>query len=92
MYTFLIPAFNEEKRIRSTLSAITSAFPNNECLVVFDGNDHTPDVVSTFSGVKLITYDKRLGKGKAIMEGFKCLNSKSIIVLIDADLPVMLLT
>ncbi len=88
MLEFLIPAYNEEKRIGNTLGALTSAFPDSECLVVFDGNDRTPEMISKFPNVRLIAYGRRLGKGRAVIEGLKNAKSTDTIVLIDADLPV----
>ena len=86
--TFIIPAYNEEKRIRNTLNALINIFPGSEYLVVFDGQDHTPDVVSAFPNVRLISYNTRLGKGRAVMEGLKEISPEDVIVFIDADLPV----
>lgn len=88
MLEFLIPAYNEERRIGNTLGALRGAFPDSECLVVFDGNDSTPEMISKFPNVRLITYGRRLGKGRAVIEGLKNARSKDTIVLIDADLPV----
>ena len=85
---FLIPAYNEESRIGNTLNLLQSSFPDSKYLVVFDGNDHTPEIVSKFQNVRLIKYDRRLGKGRAVIEGIKNIQSKDIIVLLDADLPV----
>ncbi len=88
MLTFLIPAYNEEKRIGKTLEALTSSFPDSKCLIVFDGNDRTPEVASKFPNVKILKFSKRLGKGRALIEGIKKIDSDDLIVLIDADLPV----
>ncbi|MEM3192439.1 MAG: glycosyltransferase family 2 protein [Candidatus Parvarchaeota archaeon] len=89
VYTFLIPAYNEENRIGSTLKQLKSAFPDYGYTVVFDGNDNTPDVVSKFSNVRLARFGKRLGKGGAIIWGLKKMSDKDLIILIDADMPVM---
>ncbi len=88
MATFLIPAYNEEERIGPTLSQLTSSFPGYDVIVVFDGSDRTPEVVSRFNGVKLLRFGKRLGKGRAMIEGARVASGHDIIILIDADMPV----
>ncbi|MDG6927046.1 MAG: glycosyltransferase [Nitrososphaerota archaeon] len=88
MPTFLIPAYNEEKRIRNCISVITREFPDSSCIVVFDGNDRTPDVVSRYSSVKLIRFNNRVGKGRAIIEGLKRISLNDIVIIMDADMPV----
>lgn len=89
MATFLIPAYNEEERIGLTLESLTSEFPGYRIIVVFDGNDRTPEVVSRFRDVRLIRFGQRLGKGRAIVEGIRAAGDESdVIILIDADMPV----
>jgi len=85
---FIIPAYNEEGRIGATLSALASSFPEAGVIVVFDGDDGTPDVVRRFGGVELHRYLKRLGKGGALREGLALLRGGEVGVLLDADLPV----
>ncbi|QKQ99452.1 glycosyltransferase [Metallosphaera tengchongensis] len=86
MLSIVIPAYNEEKRIGRTLQTLTSFFKNHQIIVVFDGNDRTPEIVSRFP-VDLYVSSSRLGKGGALREGIK--RSKGdIIILLDADLPV----
>ncbi len=48
MLSIVIPAYNEEDRIGRTLEVLTTHFKNNQIIVVFDGNDRTPQVVSKF--------------------------------------------
>ncbi|MEM4093136.1 MAG: glycosyltransferase, partial [Conexivisphaerales archaeon] len=91
MLTFLIPAYNEEKRIGRCISVLVSEFPGSKYLIIFDGNDRTPEVVSRFSQVKLIKFGKRVGKGRAIIEGIKAVDQNDIVAIVDADLPVDIL-
>ncbi|BBD73532.1 hypothetical protein HS1genome_1921 [Sulfodiicoccus acidiphilus] len=63
MLTVVVPAYNEGERIRETLSQLTSSLRDVEVIVVFDGDDHTPDVVRNYP-VKLVVSKERLGKGE----------------------------
>jgi glycosyltransferase involved in cell wall biosynthesis len=86
MLSIVIPAYNEEDRIGRTLETLTKFFKNHQIVVVFDGNDRTPEVVSKFP-VELVVSSERLGKGGAIREGIR--RSKGdVIIFLDADLPV----
>ncbi len=88
MTTFLVPAYNEEKRIEKCISELTREFPDSGCVVAFDGNDRTPEVVSKYRQVRLIRFDKRVGKGRAIIEGIKAIGDGETVAIIDADMPV----
>ncbi len=86
MLSIVIPAYNEEKRINMTLGSLKNWLPNSEIIVVFDGNDNTPEIAKKY-GAKVIEYKIRLGKGAALREGIiKSMNKK--ILMLDADLPV----
>ncbi|MGB9734520.1 MAG: glycosyltransferase, partial [Conexivisphaera sp.] len=63
MLRFIIPAYNEQDRIGPTLAALRSSFGDAEVIVIFDGDDGTPEVVRRFEGVRLLRYRSRLGKG-----------------------------
>lgn len=84
--SIIIPAYNEEQRIGPFLKSITESFSGNtEIIVVFDGNDNTPEIVKSFGNrVKLIQFSKRLGKGGAIIEGFKQAKGE-VVGFVDAD-------
>lgn len=90
----IIPAYNEEKRIRKTLSDYVQYFSEKynsdfEILVMTDGcTDKTVETVKEFnkkfSRIKCHNYQKRLGKGGAIIEGFRKVKGE-IVTYIDAD-------
>lgn len=84
--TLIIPAYNEEKRIGHFLSSLVSILPeSSEIIVVFDGNDGTPEVIKSFGNrIKLIQFPRRLGKGAAIIEGFKRATGE-VVGFVDAD-------
>ena len=91
--SIIIPAYNEEKRIKATLEELVDKFSkSSEILVVSESSDQTNAIVTEFSAeapfVKLITSTKRLGKGGAFKRGFE--NSQgNIVMLLDSDLPVL---
>jgi glycosyltransferase involved in cell wall biosynthesis len=92
--SIIIPAYNEEKRIKATLENLVEKFNNScEILIVSESSDKTDDIVintsKTAPFVKLVPSTKRLGKGGAFKKGFQ--NSRGeIVVLLDSDLPVFL--
>jgi glycosyltransferase involved in cell wall biosynthesis len=91
--SIIIPAYNEEERISGRIQSLTSYFNRvvgeYELLVITDGcTDKTPKIVSEHVNenpkVKLFNFPDRLGKGGAIIEGFK-LARGDIIAITDAD-------
>ena len=92
--SIVVPAYNEEKRIKRTLNKIYDYFEKSrlqfEIIIVDDGSkDDMEKVVKEFaqthSEVKLIKYEKNKGKGAAVKTGV--LASKGNLVLFsDADL------
>ncbi len=73
--TLVIPAYNEEERIQILLSDIKGSAVT--CLFICDGDDRTADVIRNFAAANpdmhtdCLEYPKRLGKGKAILEGLR---------------------
>jgi glycosyltransferase involved in cell wall biosynthesis len=92
MYSIIIPAYNEERRIRRTLedyyTYLTSKKLKFEIIVVSDGWDGTGNIVKDFAknkkNVKLLQFAHRLGKGGAVLEGFKAALG-SVVGFTDAD-------
>lgn len=92
--SIIIPAYNEEKRIKKTLTSYVNHFSpkfrkNYEIIVVCDGcKDRTPQIVKKFSqkhkNIQCLEPSKRLGKGGGILKGFE-VASGDIIGFIDAD-------
>jgi glycosyltransferase involved in cell wall biosynthesis len=90
--SLVIPAYNEEKRIKNMLLSYLSYFKRHykdyEIIVVCDGSDLTADVArKTVKGnnrVKILEFKKKLGKGGGIIEGFKKADG-DIIGFSDAD-------
>lgn len=92
-YSIIIPAHNEEKRIRNTLINYVTFFRNTgksfEILVVLNGcKDRTIDVVKElkekYKEINYVNFDEAIGKGGALLEGFKLVNG-NLITYVDAD-------
>ena len=92
--TVIIPAYNEELRLRSTLERIIAYFAEKslspEILVVSDGStDKTEVIVQEFaeihSSVHLLTYGENRGKGFAVRYGMIRAKGERVLFM-DADL------
>lgn len=86
----IIPAYNEERRLTSTLESVYKYLqkrgPDFEVLVVDDGSlDHTEDLVQDFakgkSEVRLLSYHPNRGKGYAVKLGM--LSAQCDLLLFD---------
>ena len=92
--SLVIPAWNEEARLPNTLEQYVPQLESCglpfEVLVVVDGTtDRTPEVAARYAlrGVRVFEFQHRLGKGGALMEGFRRARY-SIVGFVDADTPV----
>ncbi len=90
----VIPAWNEEDRLRRTLLRYLPALEGRaqpfEVLVVTDGSrDRTAEVARSFShrGVRVFEYPEKLGKGGAILAGMREARFDYVGYL-DADGPI----
>ncbi len=90
--SIIIPAYNEEKRIKKTLEAILSYLQKKkydyEIIVVNDGStDKTKDVVLEFKNrkIKIIDNIENKGKGFSVKQGFLTA-TKEWVLFSDADL------
>jgi hypothetical protein len=90
--SIVIPAFNEEDRIGRTLGDYLQHFEalygeRFEIVVITDGCvDRTCEVIASVGSPRLRHFDhpKRLGKGGAILEGFKHSRGR-VVCFVDAD-------
>ena len=85
-YSLIIPAFNEEKRIKPFLMDLVKILPLSwEIIIVCDGTDGTAEIARQINtNGTVLQFKDRLGKGGAIREGFKVANA-NIIGYADAD-------
>ena len=91
-FSIIIPAYNEEKRIVSTLSQLCyfiseTKFPW-EIIISIDGNDRTEEIVKEmmkeFSFLHFLKGSGRNGKGNAIKRAISIANG-NYFILMDAD-------
>lgn len=98
--SFVIPFYNEEKRILKTISALKKGFNFNglkleKVIFVNDGSkDKTARIISSFkkqlekklkAKIKIISYSKNQGKGYAIKKGMLTSNS-DYTLMFDVDM------
>ncbi len=89
--SIVIPAYNEEERLPTTLRTIIDYFENlskdYEIIVVDDGSqDNTAEIAQRFNPrVKVIKLSKNSGKGAAVREGISRAQG-DFILFSDADL------
>ncbi|RJS85710.1 glycosyltransferase family 2 protein [Candidatus Bathyarchaeota archaeon] len=95
-FTLLIPAFNEGENILRTVSLAVKILSNMpftfEVIVVDDGSsDGTLEIISAASrmypNVRVVSNGRNMGKGYALMRGFK-LSKGRIVAFLDADLEI----
>lgn len=88
--SIIIPAYNEENKIKDTLTGVLSIPEIDEIIVVDDGSsDSTYNIASSMNNVKIKTFklDQNRGKGYALNYGLKIAMKKAnIIGFVDADL------
>jgi len=82
----VIPAFNEERRIRPVLEAVLASGAADEIIVVSDGSwDRTLQVAQSVAGVQAIQLLRNRGKSTAMLEGAR-LAAGDVLLFLDADL------
>ncbi|HVM88375.1 MAG TPA: DUF2062 domain-containing protein [Puia sp.] len=82
----IIPTYNNASAIAAVISDV--AVFTQDIIVVNDGStDNTKNIVSQFSFVQLVSYDKNAGKGIALRKGFVYAleNGFEFAITIDAD-------
>ena len=94
LISIIIPAFNEEKSIESTIRKIyqvlSTIHQDVEIIVVDDGSlDRTFEIISDlhkeFQNLKVLQFSRNFGKEAAILAGLKAARGEAVIT-IDADL------
>jgi glycosyltransferase involved in cell wall biosynthesis len=88
--SLVIPAYNEGERLEKSLlqylPVLEALGVPYEVIVIADGSDHTPEVAQKYRsrGVRCYTYSEKLGRGGAILEGFRRAKFE-VIAFADAD-------
>jgi len=85
----IVPAFNEEKQIRSLLSFLSKSSMLDEVICIDDGStDKTNQTIHSVDGITCIDLPTNKGKANAIVEGIIAAKSDCTL-FIDADLSGM---
>lgn len=86
--SIIIPAYNEEDRIKNTINGIINIDSIDEIIVIDDGSsDKTFEAVKEFEKVKAYKLDRNKGKGYALNYGMQKVDSSAdVIGFLDADL------
>ena len=85
MICIVIPTYNEKENIFNLISKILDIIPDVN-IVVVDDSDKKIDLFKDLSKVNYIFRGKKLGRGSAVLEGFKfCLQNKKIKTFIEMD-------
>jgi glycosyltransferase involved in cell wall biosynthesis len=82
--TVLIPAYNEEDYIGSTIFGVRASGSADRIIVVDDGSTDDTAVVAARSGAEVLRIEGNRGKGYALNCGLERIKS-GIVVFIDAD-------
>ena len=80
----IIPAYNEEGAIGSTVSRIKELYPEYEIVVVDDGSTDKTREKAKSAGAKVVVHPYNIGNGAAVKTGIR--NAKGdFVVLMDGD-------
>ena len=95
----IIPAYNEEERIKPVIKSIISFIEENKpdwrIIIALDGNDRTEEIIREY--MKMHNYvfisrsNDRSGKGSAIKRASNLVNS-DFVILMDADDSISFMT
>ncbi len=82
----IIPAYNEEKKIKEVLEAVTKAESVDKVVVVDDGStDRTAEIAKGFRKVLFLRNEKNMGKSYSMQRGVDATDA-DILFFCDADL------
>ena len=81
----IVPAFNEEKTIGSTIEGLKGISCVDRILVVDDGSADATSANASTSGAEVLTLEQNHGKAYAMRMGYEALPCP-VLVFVDADL------
>ncbi len=82
--TILLPAYNEEGVIGSTIQKIRALHPDFEILVVDDGSTDNTMQEAMAAGANVWPHPYNIGNGAAIKSGLRCAQGEWVVMM-DAD-------
>jgi glycosyltransferase involved in cell wall biosynthesis len=84
----VVPAFNEEAVLATTLDALVKEVPRNQVLVVSDGSTDNTSAIVLEKNINLLEIPFNLGVGAAMRAGFQYANENNFskVIQFDADL------
>ncbi len=82
--TILLPAFNEEQAIATTVHRIKELHPDFEVLVIDDGSTDNTMQAAMDAGANVWPHPYNIGNGAAIKSGLRCAKG-DWIVMMDGD-------
>ncbi|OGQ16974.1 MAG: hypothetical protein A3B70_01720 [Deltaproteobacteria bacterium RIFCSPHIGHO2_02_FULL_40_11] len=83
--TLVVPCFNEEESIESTVQSLKAAYPNVPIIVVNDGStDQSAQKIASISGIQVITHETNRGYGASLKSAIQKATTP-YICFFDAD-------
>ncbi len=82
----IIPTYNNQNTLARVIDGVLEY--TNDILLINDGStDNTPQILSNYQGLEIITFQENKGKGEALKAGFKKANSLGYkyAITIDSD-------
>jgi len=88
--SLIVPVYQSEEFIRKNLEqmkeSLSRFIPDFEIITVIDGmEDQSYNEANKVKGIKVVSYDKNMGKGYALKYGFKSVTG-DIVTFVDADM------
>lgn len=80
----LIPTYNNSATIETVIRDVLE-YCDDVCVVNDGSTDHTLEILSQFSTIKLHTYPTNVGKGWALREGFEFARQQGYVYAITLD-------
>jgi glycosyltransferase involved in cell wall biosynthesis len=83
----IVPAYNEEDKIESSIKAIRTSKYIDDVYVVDDGSQDSTALKAAKAGAKVIKLKRNMGKGYALKYGLdKIIDLSRIILFLDGDI------